>query len=578
MLVALLIPLLLNAVPPLPLPLDTTTLKSLKCECDGTFSPNELYDALGLKRPSWYQFWKDKEPKVNPLLIPSFQGSLTNYYKSEGFYHVKIQSQVDDKRVIFDIHKGAPVIIAEIKSNLPSPYKEFISYHKGERFKAKTFIEIKKKIKNKLLEEGYCNANFESKARIDIEKNIAFIRYNLTKNSLCHFGDITIDTPKNIDKKVIASRLYFAKGSPYSSKLIKESYSTISGLEAFDGVQIISNRKSDIVDLSIRLKAKKKRIRKEVGIGFETDLGPKGVFRWEERNYKGGGRKLSFDLKYSKKEKHIKNSFFWPAFLKVPFTERYYLDLKNDFIYSLYNFENFREEKYADYLHFLKDYYHFSIDLGVGIERIDIKKTGGSKYISTGEFFLLFPFIHTIIDNRDSKINPRNGTYFSAYLESGLKYLASSTSYSKFLAEARLIKTVNAYTFAAKGKLGLISEFEKSLPESKLFFAGGAFSNRAYGFNRLGAMDSNHDESGAKTLIDTSLEMSHPLYKNIEGALFYDATMISEKSFEFTIDFVHALGVGLRYMTPIGPVKIDLGVNIEHKEDYALHFQIGQSF
>ena len=141
-----------------------------------------------------------------------------------------------------------------------------------------------------------------------------------------------------------------------------------------------------------------------------------------------------------------------------------------------------------------------------------------------------------------------------------------------------LIKTVNAYTFAAKGKLGLISEFEKSLPESKLFFAGGAFSNRAYGFNRLGAMDSNHDESGAKTLIDTSLEMSHPLYKNIEGALFYDATMISEKSFEFTIDFVHAIGVGLRYMTPIGPVKIDLGVNIEHKEDYALHFQIGQSF
>ena len=146
------------------------------------------------------------------------------------------------------------------------------------------------------------------------------------------------------------------------------------------------------------------------------------------------------------------------------------------------------------------------------------------------------------------------------------------------MAEARLIQTHDQFTFAAKGKLGLIKEFQKSLPESKLFFAGGAFSNRAYGYNRLGARDSMCDEVGGKTLIDTTLEVSHPIYKNIDAALFYDATMISQKSFEFTIDFIHAVGTGFRYLTPIGPVKIDIGVNIEDKSQYALHFQIGQSF
>ncbi len=562
----------------LPLFLQASAMKSLSCVGDGTFQERDLYDALGLKQPSWYEFWKDKRPKINHRLSISLLESLQNYYKSQGFYHASVEKSEDNTSITFTVKKGAPTIIREINSTLKSPYSELITYEVGDRFNAQTFIEIKKQIKRKLQIEGYCNSHFDAKARVDLEKNIVKIRYTLQKNTPCHFGKVTINAPKDISPKVILSRLNFKEGSLYSSKLIKESYSTISGLEAFDGVQLTKTRKSDIIDLNIDLKSKEKRIRQEIGIGYETNLGPKGIFRWQERNYHGDAKKISFDLKYSKREKYIKNSFFWPAFIPVPYFHDYYLDLKNDFLYSEYDFENFTEKKYADYLHLMKDYRLFSIDMGLGLEKIHIKKTADVCNVSTGNFLLFFPFINLIIDQRDSKIDPRNGIYMSAYFESGLKYLASSTSYSKFIAEARVIKTVNNLTLAAKGKLGLISEFEKSLPESKLFFAGGAFSNRAYGYNRLGASDSMCDEVGAKTLIDTSIEMSYPLYKKIAGALFYDATMISEKSLSFSIDFINAVGVGLRYLTPIGPVKIDFGVDVEKKEQYALHFQIGQSF
>jgi len=562
----------------LSLSLYATTLKNLTCKTDGTFSQQELYEALSLKQPAWYEFWKDKHPKINAKLVPSLQESLQNYYKSEGFYHVKVKKDEDNSSVVFRVKKGKSVIIKEIVSDLPSPYSALISYQEGERFKATTFIDIKKKIKKKLLEEGFCNSIFEAKARVDIEENIVYIRYHLQQNPICHFGSISINHPENVSKKVIQSRLNFQEGSTYSSKLINESYSSLSGLEVFDGIQIAQKQKSDVVNLKIDLKPKRKRIRQEIGIGYETNLGPKGIFRWEERNFHGEAKKVAFDLKYSKREKYIKNSYFIPAFLNLPFKKGYYLDLKNEFVYSEYEFQNFNEKKYADYLHLQKDYHRFSIDMGLGLEKIKIKKTGEVCNVSEGNFLLLFPFIRATIDTRDSKINPKEGLYVSGYFESGLKYLASSTSYSKFIAEARVIKTLSNYTFAAKGKIGLISEFEKSLPESKLFFAGGAYSNRAYGFRRLGASDSMCDEAGAKTLIDTTIEMSHPLYHSLDGALFYDATMISEKSFEFNIDFIHAVGLGVRYHTPIGPIKLDIGMNLEKHDQYALHFQIGQSF
>jgi len=564
----LVIPLFLYALP----------MKTLVCEGSDTFSQSDLYEALGLKQPAWYEFWKDKNPKINPKLSPSLLESLQNFYKAEGYYHTKVEKDENNNTITFKIHKGKAIIIQDINSSLEPRYAALIRYQKGDIFNANTFIQIKKDIKSRLLEDGYCNYNFDAKARIDIEKNIAFISYTLQKNPACTFGTISIKSPEGISEEVIKSRLYFREGSPYSSRLIKESYSTISGLEAFDGVQLSQDRKSSLINLDIDLKKKSKRIRQELGVGYETNLGPKGIFRWEERNYKGNAKKLSFDVKYSKKEKYIKNSFFIPAFMKVPYGEDYYLDFKNEFLYSEYAYENFDEIKYADYLHLLKDYHLFSVDMGLGLEKININKTGDACNISEGNFLLFFPFVNLIIDTRDSKINPRNGLYMSGYFESGLKYLASSTSYSKLILEGRLIKSLQNFTLAAKGKLGLINEFQNSLPESKLFFAGGAFSNRAYGYNRLGATDSMCDEVGGKTLIDTTVEMSFPLYEKIEGAFFYDATMLSEKSFEFTVDFVHALGLGFRYLTPIGPVKIDFGMNVEDKDQYALHFQIGQSF
>jgi len=527
---------------------------------------------------SWYEFYKDDTPKIDKKVIKPLSESLINLYKSQGFYKVRVDIAQNDNNITFIIDENKPLVVNDINISIDKNYKKLITFKVGDRFIVDKFLKIRKALRKKLSNDGYCNADLTTKAYIDLKKYSCNLVYKLVKHKKCKFGKIEIDTSKDIPKKVIISRLYYKAGDDYSSKKILKSYKTLLGLDVFDTINIKQENFGDRIDTKIKTTKKKTLIKRMIGLGYDTKYGFKIMFGWEQRNFKGGARKLSFEIKYSRNDQYIKNTFFFPAFIKEPFWGRY-IDLKNDFKISKTSYENFDEKKISDRVHFLKDIELLSIDAGLSFEKIRIyKKNIAANNINDGFYSLLSPYIKAIIDNRDSKIDPKNGIYLSAYFESGLTYLASSTSYSKLILEGRAIKTIEGFTIAGKGKVGLIKELKNSLPESKLFFAGGSFSNRAYGYNALSAFDSKKEHKGAKTLVDNSLEISHHLWKKLSWAIFWDATMLSVNEQEFNLDFIHSYGFGLRYNTPIGPFKLDYGVNAKDSSIYAIHFQVGQSF
>ena len=561
--------------------LEGQSLKKVVFNGNKALSTKYLEENLNiLVEKSWYEFYKDDSPKIDKAVIKPLSDSLINLYKSEGFYKVRVSSYNNDDNITFMIEENRPLVINDINITMPKKYRELIDFKIGDRFVVNTFMKIRKNLRKQLSNDGYCNAELTTKAYIDLKKYSCYLIYKLKKNKKCKFGKIEVETQSDIPKKVILSRLYYRTGDDYSSKILLRSYETILGLDVFDTINIKQENFGDRINTKIITTKKQTLIKRMIGVGYETKYGPRVIFGWERRNFKGGARKLSFETKYSKNEQYAKNTFFFPSFIKEPFWHRY-IDLKNDFIVSKTKYDRFDETKVSDRLHFLKDIEFISIDGGISYERIKIFKTDpNGNRISDGDFTLLSPYIKAIIDSRDSKVDPKNGIYISGYFESGLTYLASSTSYSKMILEGRAIKTILGFTIAAKAKVGMIKEFEKHLPESKLFFAGGAYSNRAYGYNRLGAFDSDNssEEVGAKTLVDNSLEISHHLWEKLSWALFWDATMLSSKEANFDLEFKHSYGFGLRYKTAIGPVKIDYGIDSKDSSIRAIHFQIGQSF
>jgi len=412
-----------------------------------------------------------------------------------------------------------------------------------------------------------------------LDKRAVSLRYQLAKGELCYFGDTNITSkPEDISDSVILSRLQYNKGDVFSTAKITKTFDALNQLDAFgSGTVSPADKTGNIVPMEIALAKKDKLNIFRGGVGYDTAVGMRAQLFYERRNFMGDARKLTTILHYSDKQKFGELTLFSPALLS--FGDEYF-DLFSKLGYSNYIYDTYDENRgyFSLRLGYERDNMNFY--LGLGLDSIDIKLNETDPAIIPGNFLLLYPFAEFVYDGRDSKINPKNGYYLSAYLEYGLDYDADASSYLKFLLEARAIKSFDKLTLAAAGKLGIIDELSGMLPASKLFYAGGAYSNRAYGEREIGTVLSPTSSAtlGGKSWLNLSLEANYPIYDELSGAVFVDSTMISKDEYDFSAKTINTMGVGIRYATPIGPIKLDVGANIEDIKQYGIHFQIGQSF
>lgn len=546
-----------------------------------TFHGNEVIDTsmlealVGVDKPSFFAFWKEDVSTVNALLIPKLNDIFTLFYRQEGFYEANISHTIDASGIHFVIQENRPIRIEGIDLESDFPIKEAIKLKKGTRFRSANFSETKANIKKLLLNQGLCRHTLNAKAYIDLEKYTANIAIRLRKGDRCHFGKITpnSDQASSIDDEVIFSRLYFKEGEPFSLEKIRETYESLYALEAFDSLHIMYNAKYNReIPVDIKFRELESKTHSRIGVGYATDLKFQSKYHWEYKNFHGGARKLAFDLLYSTKQKWIENSFFNPAILSIG---DYHLDFQNSVGYrEERNIHDYDEKIGYDrvYLQHREDKWLHSVGLGVENREISDDRA----------FFLIYPFMKLIYDRRDSKINPQQGFYFAHEMEYGLPYSPDSTTYLKYIEELRAIYTLYDVTLSAVGRFGAIEVYKNRLPESKKFFAGGAFSNRAYGYERIGITDDPTKPSslGGLSMANLSLEANFPLYKSLYFGVFNDNSMISEneKIWELSDRVVSSVGFGFRYMTPVGPFKLDFGFNIADYSENGFHFQVGQSF
>ena len=536
---------------------------------------SQLEELVGAKKPSIFAFWKEDKSTINALLIPKLDEILRLFYRQEGFYEATIKHTIDEQGIHFVIQENRPIIIEKINIEAKYPIDDLVTLKEGTRFRTTTFSKTKANIKRVLLNKGLCRHKLNAKAYIDLENYTANIDIKLRKGEMCYFGEITSSSekPSTIGEDVILSRLHFRKGEPFNLEKIKESYESLYALESFDNLHILYNAKySSKIPVNIKFQELESKTHSRVGLGYATDLKFQAKYHWDHKNFYGGGRKLAFDLLYSNKQKWIENSFFNPAIVTIG---DYHLDFQNSVGYrEERNIHNFDEKLVYNrvYLQHREDRWLHSV--GVGFENHEISNDRA--------FFLIYPFIKLVYDRRDSKINPKKGFYFAHDMEYGLPYSPDSTTYLKYTEELRGIYTLYDVTLSAVGRFGAIRVYQNRLPESKRFFAGGAFSNRAYGYERIGITNSTTNPLGlgGLSMANLSLEANFPLYKNLYFGLFNDNSIISEneKIWELNDKVIKSVGFGFRYMTPVGPFKLDFGFNTADYSKNGVHFQVGQSF
>ncbi len=220
-------------------------------------------------------------------------------------------------------------------------------------------------------------------------------------------------------------------------------------------------------------------------------------------------------------------------------------------------------------------------------------------------------------DTRDDAIDPTRGIVVGVEGDVALRALGSEVGYVKTFSQGFLYRQVPGTRLVLAGgvRVGLATGFERTvprvdedgrplvdpdgqplldtvrdLPASERFYAGGDTTVRGFTLDRLGDADTIDPDgfpTGGDAVLITNAELRFPVTRTLGGVVFLDGGNVFARVRQVDLGRVRAAaGFGLRYKSPIGPLRLDVGFKLDpqvlgngqRERRYALHLSIGQAF
>ncbi|WP_368414006.1 autotransporter assembly complex family protein [Falsiroseomonas sp.] len=379
----------------------------------------------------------------------------------------------------------------------------------------------------------------------------------------------------------VAGRL---EGEPFSPQRLERARRDLLALGAFDTVRA---RAADRLDAAGRLPvtfAVTDRPRNAAGVtlAYETNYGLSGRVYYERRNLFGNAETLRVEAEVSRLGDGTEvadPNYRAGAALRRPglfggrttsVTEAYGVR-ERLFAYD-------RDAFVAATLleHPLGD--HWLLRGGPTFENGRVGRDG-----SMPPFMLFGVVLGARYDTTDSLLDPRRGLRadatvipYSDLLETGGFVRATGTLRTYFD-----ISGDGGSVVALRGTLGSLLGADREVPLDKRFYAGGGGSVRGYGFQRIGPRDANGRPVGGSSLVEGSAELRQRVRGNIGVVAFVDAGSVGEMETPDFSDLRFGAGLGLRYATAIGPLRLDIGVPLNREPGdsrYGIYVGLGQSF
>ena len=228
----------------------------------------------------------------------------------------------------------------------------------------------------------------------------------------------------------------------------------------------------------------------------------------------------------------------------------------------------------------------YSIFVGTSANSVNskiltLKETGPASYS------LMSLGANVMYDRRDSPVLPKKGWYLSGRIESATDILGSGVSFLRTdLRGAWYRPITKKFRFAAGAELATIQGAPaEKIPIDSRVFNGGPNSVRSFGQRRLGPVTPGGTPLGGTSALFASAEFSYEIMPNFEFAFFGDIGSLARGNnatpLSYSSDFRQAIGAGLRYHLPFGPIRIDYGHNPSRRAGESsgfLHVTVGFAF
>ncbi|MDQ7978282.1 outer membrane protein assembly factor BamA [Paraburkholderia sp. SARCC-3016] len=577
------------------------------------FSTSTLRDEMEMSTPNWFS-WYTKNDLYSKEKLTGDLEHIRSYYLNRGYLEFNIEStQVSitpdrkDMYLTVTLHEGEPYTISSIKlaGNLldrEAELQKVVTVKPGQRFSAEKLQATTKAIVDKLGEYGYAFATVNAVPQIDQEHHKVDLTLQVTPGKRVYVRRINVTGNTRTRDEVVRREMRQLESSWFDSSKLALSKDRINRLGYFTNVDVTTvpvEGTDDQVDVNVDV-TEKPTGAITLGAGFSsTDkvVLSAGV---SQDNVFGSGTSLSVNVNTAKTFRTLTVTQVDPYFTVdgiKRITDAYYRTVQ-PLIFSTDS--SFRIITVgADTKFGIPFSEADTVFFGVGLEqnRLDIDGQTPQSYIDyVKEFGRVVNNVPVTVgwsrDDRDSALVPSRGYFTQANAEYGTP--AGNTTYVKFDAQAQYY-----YSFARGFVLGLNFQggYGKGLdgqtfPIFKNYFAGGIGSVRGYEPSSLGPRDSTTgDPIGGSRLAVGNIELTFPLPgtgydRTLRVFTFFDGGNVwGDPGQGGTTTGANGLrygyGVGLAWISPIGPLKLSLGFPlVKHTGDQyqKFQFQIGTAF
>ncbi|WP_127869103.1 autotransporter assembly complex protein TamA [Enterobacter cloacae] len=431
------------------------------------------------------------------------------------------------------------------------------------------YDSFKKSLTSVSLRKGYFDSQFnKSQLGIALGRRQAFWDIDYDSGERYRFGDVTFEGSQ-IREEYLQNLVLFKKGDYYHSRDLAELNRRLSATGWFNSVVVAPEfekaRKTKVLPLHGVVSPRTENTI-ETGAGYSTDVGPRVRATWKKPWMNSYGHSLTTSASISAPEQQLDFSYKIPL-LKNPL-EQYYLVQGGFKRTDLNDTESDSTTLAVSRFWDLSSGWQRAINLRWSLDHF-------TQANVTNTTMLLYPGVMISRTRSRGGLMPTWGDSQRYSIDYSNTMWGSDVDFSVIQAQNVWIRTLyDKHRFVMRGNLGWIEtgDFDKVPPDLR-FFAGGDRSIRGYKYKSIAPKDDDGKLIGASKLATGSLEYQYNVSGKWWGAMFVDggeAVSDIRRS-----DFKTGAGVGVRWQSPVGPIKLDFAVPVGDKEEHGLQFYIG---
>jgi len=468
---------------------------------------------------------------------------------------------------------------------LPSPPLTLAGLNNGQAAEADAILSAVENIPAALHRSGFPAARVSS-SRYTLDKNRGTLNAEVTVDPgpATVMGDAKVKGTEKVDPEYLRKLVTWQQGEPWDERRLLAYRQELQSLGLFRGVEVkpapLSEgtlyQETSAILLPVLVDVRESSFRTiSASARYATDTGMGIQGEWQHRNLFGAGEKLTLKTPFAQDKRGIQADFEKPCF-----------DHRDQKLLAGTSY--FKEETDA--------YDTTAVNGYLGLERklspiwwTSMKAFGEEGSVTRGnkdEYRYGSLILALRRDTRNSILNPTAGTYVqweaaptAGYYNgnfSGTLARMTASGYYPLLDDDLLV-------LAARMSFGSFLGTElHNIPPSLRFYCGGGGSVRGYTYQAIGPKDLYGDPLGGRSFQEINLEARFRVTEHVGLVPFLDGGMVyGQEMPRLFEDLQWGAGLGVRYYTPIGPIRFDVAVPLDKKTDdrgYQFYISIGQAF